>query len=189
MDKIITITNTTGTFVSLSPSFTITGSHAADYNFKGGSYPGAGGSCVGGISGYGSCTVVVTFTPSAINGRYATLNINYNTSKSLPLYLQWSIGTLIIQVFFECAAPFLIFSNFSGLKIEISNKYNCKTEFSKNCSAKDFVIFNAKSGSAIISILDFTSGTSPLLFCHYPDLNLSHRISSCPKIMTDLQNA
>lgn len=87
-DKTITITNTTGTFVSLSPSFTITGSHASDYNFKGGSYPGTGGSCVGGISGYGSCTVVVTFTPSAINGRYATLNINYNTSKSLPLYLQ-----------------------------------------------------------------------------------------------------
>lgn len=88
MDKTITITNTTATFVSLSPSFTITGSHASDYIFKGGSYPGTGGTCTGGISGSGSCTVVVTFTPSALNGRYATLNINYNTSKTTPLYLQ-----------------------------------------------------------------------------------------------------
>ncbi len=88
MDKTITITNTTGALVNLSPSFTITGSHAADYNFKGGSYPGTGGTCAVSLSGYGSCTVVVTFTPSAVNGRYATLNINYNSSKTLPLYLQ-----------------------------------------------------------------------------------------------------
>lgn len=86
VDKSITITNTTGVLVSLS-AFTITGGQAADYTFKGGSYPGTGGTCTGAISGFGNCTVVVTFNPGAIGGRYANLNINYNGT-TLPLALQ-----------------------------------------------------------------------------------------------------
>ncbi|HEY8271116.1 MAG TPA: hypothetical protein VIG33_09540 [Pseudobdellovibrionaceae bacterium] len=86
MDKTITITNTSSSGVSLG-TMTITGGQAAEYTFKGGTYPGTGGTCTGYISPSGTCTVVVTFTPAAINGRYASLNVNYNGT-SLPLSLQ-----------------------------------------------------------------------------------------------------
>jgi len=87
-DKTITLTNSSGSSVPLN-TFTITGTNAPDYNFKGGSYPGAGGSCSGSLAGSGaSCTIVVTFTPVGVGARYAYLNINYNGSVTIPLSLQ-----------------------------------------------------------------------------------------------------
>lgn len=86
MDKTITITNTSGSGVTFG-TFTITGVQAAEYTFKGGPYPGTGGTCGSSLAPSSSCTVVVTFTPAAIGGRYANLNILYN-STTLPLALQ-----------------------------------------------------------------------------------------------------
>lgn len=49
---------------------------AAPFAFKGGSYPGTGGTCGATISG--SCSIVVTFTPTVNGVRSDTLQINYN---------------------------------------------------------------------------------------------------------------
>lgn len=86
-DKTVTLTNSTGMGITLG-TFTINGAQAADYSFKGGSYPGSGGTCSGFISVGASCTIVLTFTPTATSWRYANLNINYNSSVVLPLAIQ-----------------------------------------------------------------------------------------------------
>lgn len=49
---------------------------AAPFAFKGGSYPGTGGTCGATISA--NCTIVVTFTPTANGVRSDTIQINYN---------------------------------------------------------------------------------------------------------------
>ena len=86
-DKTVTLTNSTGTGITLG-TFIIGGAQAAEYSFKGGSYPGVGGTCSGYISGGASCTIVLTFTPAASSWRNANLNINYNSVVVLPLAIQ-----------------------------------------------------------------------------------------------------
>lgn len=83
VDKTITITAASSASLSLS----ISGANASDYSFKGGTYPGTGGTCATSLSTSASCTVVVTFTPSAIGARYGSLDISYNAS-TLSLALQ-----------------------------------------------------------------------------------------------------
>lgn len=55
----------------------VTGSGlAAPFSFKGGSYPGTGGSCGSTISS--SCTIVVTYSPTASTTHLDTIDIDYN---------------------------------------------------------------------------------------------------------------
>ena len=49
---------------------------AAPYAFKGGSYPGTGGTCTTTISG--SCSIVITYTPTSAGTHNDTLIIQYN---------------------------------------------------------------------------------------------------------------
>ena len=73
-EKTFTITNSGG--VSATG---ITGSGlAAPFTYKGGSYPGTAGTCSGTILATASCTVVVTFTPSALGLASSSLDLNFN---------------------------------------------------------------------------------------------------------------
>lgn len=55
------------------------GGLSGDFGYKGGAYPGAGGTC-GRVLGAGErCTLVVTFTPSGSGPRAATLGLSYVT--------------------------------------------------------------------------------------------------------------
>lgn len=91
MDRTVTISDSAGSGVTLS-TFTISGGQSLDYQFKGGIYPGTGGTCGSSIAPSGSCTVVVTFSPSATGSRYAYLNViyssGYNSGVTIPLSLQ-----------------------------------------------------------------------------------------------------
>ncbi len=49
---------------------------AAPYSFKGGSYPGTGGTCGATLSS-GTCTVVITYTPNSAATHNSTVTINY----------------------------------------------------------------------------------------------------------------
>ncbi|MCA9324548.1 choice-of-anchor D domain-containing protein, partial [Candidatus Saccharibacteria bacterium] len=51
---------------------------AAPYTFKGGSYPGSGGSCGATLSAGGSCTIVVRYAPVATGSTSDTVLIDYN---------------------------------------------------------------------------------------------------------------
>ena len=61
--------------VANATSITETGL-AAPYAFKGGSYPGTGGTCTTTISG--SCSIVITYTPTSAGTHNDTLVIQYN---------------------------------------------------------------------------------------------------------------
>ena len=53
------------------------GGLAGAFSFKGGSYPGAGGTCGGSLEGGSTCALVVTFDPAGTEPR-ARLTINYD---------------------------------------------------------------------------------------------------------------
>lgn len=52
---------------------------AAPFSFKGGSYPGTGGTCAASLDPAGSCTVAVTFTAQVFGDHAATLSVGYQS--------------------------------------------------------------------------------------------------------------
>ena len=72
-DHTFTIDNTGGaTATAIAP-----GVLTAPFTFKGGSYPGTGGTCGGSLAAAGSCTVVVTYSPTATGVHSDTMTLNY----------------------------------------------------------------------------------------------------------------
>lgn len=49
----------------------------APFAFKGGSFPGTGGTCSDILNGHSSCTVVITYNPTEVNTHAQTLSWNY----------------------------------------------------------------------------------------------------------------
>ncbi|HLL54714.1 MAG TPA: choice-of-anchor D domain-containing protein, partial [Myxococcaceae bacterium] len=77
IDRAFTVTNSgTGPASSLAPE--ATGGLATPFSFKGGSYPGQGGTCAATLEAGQSCTVVVTYAPSATGASTGTLALGYN---------------------------------------------------------------------------------------------------------------
>ncbi len=73
-DKSFTLTNT-GSFTATA----MVGSGlSAPYTFKGGSYPGTGGSCSTTLASGGTCTVIVTFSPASSGTYNGQFDIGYN---------------------------------------------------------------------------------------------------------------
>ncbi|MGE9746245.1 Calx-beta domain-containing protein [Bdellovibrio bacteriovorus] len=53
------------------------GTLSAPFAFKGGSFPGTGGTCASTLNGHSSCSVVITYSPTEVNTHSQTLNWNY----------------------------------------------------------------------------------------------------------------
>src|SRR5437868_5741285 len=51
---------------------------AAPFTFKGGTYPGTGGTCIATLAAAGTCTVVVTYSPTTTGAHTDTIDITYN---------------------------------------------------------------------------------------------------------------
>ncbi|MCC7440257.1 MAG: hypothetical protein IT285_01405 [Bdellovibrionales bacterium] len=66
---------------------------AAPYTFKGGAFPGTGGTCVQGgtIAFYESCTVVISFTPSAASSYGDTVRLEYHDGTGIE-ELSWTLS-------------------------------------------------------------------------------------------------
>jgi alpha-tubulin suppressor-like RCC1 family protein len=85
-EKTLTVTNVGGTSATaITPS-----ALAATLNYKGGTYPGTGGTCGTTLGASGTCTIVVRFAPVAAAATNTTLTLDYNdgtaaASTSLPL--------------------------------------------------------------------------------------------------------
>jgi hypothetical protein len=67
------IINYTGTIDATSVN---SSNPSAQFNFKGGSFPGTGGTCSATVSG--NCTIVLTFTPDSATVFNSTVSISYN---------------------------------------------------------------------------------------------------------------
>ena len=73
VEKTLTISNA-GTFTASA----MTGvGLAAPFTFKGGTYPGTGGTCASTLAGGGNCTVIIVFAPTATGNLSDTLDMNY----------------------------------------------------------------------------------------------------------------
>ena len=72
-DKTFTVTLTGGVGSSAMSGSGL----SAPFTFKGGSYPGTGGTCAATLAS-GTCTVVVTYNPTAVGSSSQTLSLSYN---------------------------------------------------------------------------------------------------------------
>lgn len=73
-DRTFTVSNTgKGAATGLS----VTQPPAAPFGFKGGSYPGIGGSCGSSLAGLGTCTVVLSFQPAAVGTVTSSFSLGY----------------------------------------------------------------------------------------------------------------
>lgn len=77
-DKTFVVTNSG----SLSASVMAGSGLAAPFSFKGGSYPGAGGSCGTLLAGGANCNMVVTFAPVSAGGFSDVIDLSYNNGGS-----------------------------------------------------------------------------------------------------------
>ena len=99
-DKTFTVTNS-----GEKAANTISGSISnGAFAFKGGTYPGSGGTCGSSLAVGANCTVVVRFTPVNVGAATATLTLNYNDSvgmKAVSKTLQGTgVGVAIAQLAF-----------------------------------------------------------------------------------------
>lgn len=74
------------------------GGLAAPYSFKGGVYPGTGGTCGASLMSAASCTVVVTFAPASTGVQNDTLEISYSDGSSTQTASRTVTGTATAPV-------------------------------------------------------------------------------------------
>ena len=77
LDKTITVTNNDSNNATAISSSTL----SSPFAFKGGSYPGTGGTCGISLNASASCTLVVTFTPTTVGSSSGTLTLTYNDGR------------------------------------------------------------------------------------------------------------
>jgi hypothetical protein len=88
IDKSFTLTN------SGSVSGTaIAGSFTSVFNFKGGTFPGTGGTCTTSLAAGATCTIILSFTPVAATSYVGNFSLNYNDGLRLQTELKELRGT------------------------------------------------------------------------------------------------
>ncbi len=88
IDKSLTLTNAG----SVSGT-NIAGSFTSVFSFKGGSFPGTGGTCTTSLAAGTSCSVVVTFSPLAANSYSGLFSLSYNDGLRAQTELKNLSGT------------------------------------------------------------------------------------------------
>ncbi len=93
-----TVTNSGGLLAS---SMMDAGGLAAPYTFKGGIYPGTGGTCGGTLAAGADCTIVVDFTPVAAGTFNDTIDISYSdgaNSQNATRDITGKGGTAVLEI-------------------------------------------------------------------------------------------
>lgn len=148
IEKTITVTNS-GSDTATSMSFSAL---TAPFRYKGGSFPGTGGSCTTTLSVSQSCTLVLEFAPTSVGVSNQTLTLNYNNA-----YASVSASATISG---EGLAQAII-------SISEANPYSFGTTNIGGSIDKSFVLTNAGSvsGTSIAgsfsSVFNFKGGAFP----------------------------
>ena len=88
------------TFLLTNPgartAYRISGGGLTDpFQFKGGSFPGTGGTCGNSLQPAGSCTIVVTYRPTAIGAQSDTLEVPYHDGLAMQSSSRRLTGTSV----------------------------------------------------------------------------------------------
>ena len=89
LDQSFTVTNSGGVTSSAMNGSGL----AAPFTFKGGTYPGTGGTCGATLAAAGTCTVVATFAPTASGSYSGIVTIGYNDGAVVQSAGRAVIGT------------------------------------------------------------------------------------------------
>ena len=90
-DKTLTISNAGGVSAIGMSGSGLTGMFA----FKGGTYPGSGGTCAASLAPTLTCTVVITYAPTTVASHSATVTMNYNDGVNLQISTRALAGTAV----------------------------------------------------------------------------------------------
>lgn len=153
-DKTFTVTNSgQATATSLT---TGNPNIAAPYAYKGGSgYPGSGGTCGSSLAGSGTCTIVVTFSPTATGAANDTIRLSYNNGVSGGQSATRAItGTGV---------------GYASLSISDGSTYSYGSKYINTTNTdKEFTVTNAYSGSATAITADALSAPFAFKGGDYP---------------------
>src|SRR5690606_8629525 len=84
----------------------------APFRFKGGSYPGTGGTCTSSLPPTNNCTIVVTFNPTDSGLSTDTIQIDYNDGTGTQASTRDVRGTGVSAALLEISdAPLFDFGN------------------------------------------------------------------------------
>ncbi|MBS1961169.1 MAG: choice-of-anchor D domain-containing protein [Bdellovibrionales bacterium] len=151
-DATLTIANS-GTLAATSLNLT---GLSAPITFKGGTYPGTGGTCAASLAGSSSCTVVVTYAPTSAGATSKTLNVGYFDTNSTTSTSQSITGTGVALASLSVTNP-------------VADPYNYGT-VTIGASAVDqtFTVSNSggqsaltMAGSGLAAPFSFKGGTYP----------------------------
>ncbi len=148
-EKTFTVTNT-GSFTA---SVVAGSGISAPFTFKGGSFPGAGGSCTTTLNAGASCTMVVVYAPSSTGVQSGTINVTYNDGAQAQTSSRAVQGTG---------------ANPATLTISDGITYNYGTVANGSSTDKSFIITNtggvpatSVSGGGLSAPFSFKGGTFP----------------------------
>lgn len=147
-DKTFTVTNSG----QVSATAVLGSGLASPFSFKGGAYPGTGGSCTGTIA-VGTCTIIVSYDPSSAAVHTDTINLDYNDGVSAQLATRALSGTG---------------QNPASLLISDGAAYDYGTKVLTTATDKTFTITNsgdvsatAVVGSGLVAPFLFKGGSYP----------------------------
>ncbi len=129
------------------------GGLALPFNFKGGSYPGTGGTCGVSLPAAGSCTVVVSYAPAGTGVHNDVIEINYENGASSQVTTRAVTGT-------GANLAFLTISN--GPLFDFGTRsIGSSTDQSFTITNTGGVSASAMAGSGLISPFSFKGGSYP----------------------------
>jgi hypothetical protein len=143
-EKTLTVSNTGGAQAS---AIADAGALAAPYAYKGGGFPGTGGTCVSTLGAGGTCTLVIQFTPESTGVLNDTLVLDYNDSVTAQTSSRGLTGSGVRAV----------------LAITDSPTYNFGTIVTGQIAERTFTISNS-GGYAASSLLDTAALAAPFRY-------------------------
>lgn len=120
---------------------------AAPFNWKGGSFPGTGGDCSATLAVAATCTIVVTFSPTALGAASDVIEVSYNNGIATTSATRNIQGT----------------GGLAALEISDGPTYDFGTQVSGSTTSKSFTVTNSGNFGAS-SIADAGGLAAPFNF-------------------------
>ena len=138
IDKTFVLTNA-GTLNGTSIAFTF----SSVFNFKGGSFPGTAGTCTTTLNAGSTCTIVVSFSPTAAVSYIGSMTLNYYDGLRTQTEAKELRGTGSATLNKKHYLSLITLKSFSDLELEsLVEKQNYGSRIYKKFSSDRFALFS-----------------------------------------------